>query len=382
MKTQILMREKGIDHFSKKYKLKTQRHEKYSNLVLLKYDLIKSTMSSPYVQECRGIIFDEKEDYKIVCYPFNKFFNLNETSQKINFKKAKVYDKIDGSLCTLYYYNDEWIVSSTGTPDGSGLLNKIGITFGELFWNIWNKLKYQFPKDKNLCYMFEMISTKNIIIVPPKEDDIILIGARNLKTMKEEFPEELAKMNGWKCVNSDTFENMNKVFDASYSLDPSISEGFVVTDDEFNRVKVKSKKYVALAHLKNGNQMNQRHMLEIIRINEQDEFLTYYKEYTDLYNLVKKKYDIFINKKEELYKKVVGDGNFKDNLTKYDCDLDEIKMFKEMKKEGMISVKEYYAKCRIKVIEEEFINVKLEEEKIFWKEQKEKEKDEKKRKKK
>lgn len=52
------------------YFLEVKEDEGY---VLLKYNQIKSDFSQPIAQECRGIILNG--DNKIVCWPFDKFFN-------------------------------------------------------------------------------------------------------------------------------------------------------------------------------------------------------------------------------------------------------------------------------------------------------------------
>jgi hypothetical protein len=107
------------------------------------------------VHECRGIILDANDNWNIVCYPYKKFFNYGEPNAGINslnirtrrvyfnyvsyhfrfsmffilllffslvaeidWNSAVVTEKLDGSLVTLYWYQNGWQVSSTGTPDG------------------------------------------------------------------------------------------------------------------------------------------------------------------------------------------------------------------------------------------------------------------------
>lgn len=58
-------------------------------------------------QECRGLILDEDDNWKAICYPYKKFFNYNEPlgkAIKMNWTDVNVYEKIDGSLATLYLY--------------------------------------------------------------------------------------------------------------------------------------------------------------------------------------------------------------------------------------------------------------------------------------
>ena len=55
-------------------------------------------------------------------------------------------------------------------------------------------------------------------------------------------------------------------------------EGYVVKDAEYRRIKVKRPAYVAVSHLISG--MNEKRLLELIRMNETEEFLTYFPEYS------------------------------------------------------------------------------------------------------
>ena len=90
------------------------------------------------------------ENGQVVCYPYEKFFNLDEPLGKradpLDVGSMRVYEKLDGSLATLYHYQNQWHVASSGTPDGDGDLTQTQ-TFAELFWDIWKKEGYHLPKD-------------------------------------------------------------------------------------------------------------------------------------------------------------------------------------------------------------------------------------------
>ena len=55
-------------------------------------------MGSPLVAECRGIILDEQDDWRVVSYPFDKFFNYNESKAAVLdwSQGVDVYEKLDG----------------------------------------------------------------------------------------------------------------------------------------------------------------------------------------------------------------------------------------------------------------------------------------------
>ena len=90
----------------------------YPNLVLFKYDQVNSPMDNPVVQECRGIILDEADDWRVIARPFTKFYNYGEpNAASIDWTTARVQEKVDGSLCAFYHYKGDWHVATTGTPD-------------------------------------------------------------------------------------------------------------------------------------------------------------------------------------------------------------------------------------------------------------------------
>jgi hypothetical protein len=62
---------------------------------------------------------------------------------------------------------------------------------------------------------------------------------------------------------------------------PFSQEGFVVSDSQFRRVKIKSPAYVACHRLK-GECVSPRRAWDLVRIQEHTEFLVYFPEYLDI----------------------------------------------------------------------------------------------------
>jgi hypothetical protein len=103
-------------------------------------------------------------------------------------------------------------------------------------------LKYDLPEDKNFCYIFELFTPENPIVVQTQESKLYLHGCRNLKTFKEEFPEIFAEKFNWQCVEPLPLKSLDEVLAAAKKLNPIEHEGYVVCDRSFNRVKIKVKK--------------------------------------------------------------------------------------------------------------------------------------------
>jgi len=240
-------------------------------------------------------------NFPIVAYPFDKFFNLSESNAapvQFDQKTTCIFEKLDGSICTIYHYADEWHVASSGMPDASGMIK--GRTFSNLFWKIWDEKGMKLPQDVSRCYFFEMCTDENRIVVPYPEDRIVLIGARDLITLQEFAHKELCEMgeqHNWEVIQRTCLhaESLADVREAAEKLDPVQSEGFVVCDASFNRVKIKSPQYVSLTRLniKRPMSANLDQMYAVLRVNEQSEFLTYFPQFKKIYQEAKKRYRFF-----------------------------------------------------------------------------------------
>lgn len=309
--TQKFIREKSLSELCERYAIAAKRHGKHPNLVMLKYSQIDSPMGDPIVQECRGLILDEANDWRIVSYPFRKFFNHGEGhAATIDWATARVYEKLDGSLTTLYWYDGAWQVASSGLPDASGDINGRSMTFAELFWKTWEAMGYKLPPEPEqddeppCCYMFELTTPLNRVVVPHKDSRLTLTGVRDLNDLTEYRVDGCAKSIGWRCVKSFSLDSFDACIAAAQSIDPMQAEGYVVCDATFNRVKVKAPAYVALAHLKDG--MSGRRLLDVVRANESSEFLAYFPEWSDAYGVLRRAFDELCDGLESTYEQIKG----------------------------------------------------------------------------
>ena len=285
-----------IDDLKTDYFLKVNTHSRYPNLHQFKYDQIKSKFKHNLVKEARGIILDSNDDWKIISYPYDKFFNHGEShAATLNWDNVTIYEKLDGSLMVLYFYNDEWHVSSSGLPDARGQLNNIEdriLTYHDLFWEIWNKLEYKLPTDTTKCYIFELVSPINNIIVPQLQDNIILHGVRCLRTLDELCPIETTKTLGYNTVKIHDNYSLAELLTIRSKLDPGESEGFVVVDDDFKRLKIKGIAYIKLSHMSTKFKGNLKlNLLKIIIEGEGEELLSAFPKYKEEHDKMLVKYN-------------------------------------------------------------------------------------------
>jgi hypothetical protein len=330
----------------------TKRHAFFPNLVLFKYDQIESPMDHPVVQECRGIILDEASNWEVVARPYDKFFNLGEANAApIDWSTAQVLEKLDGTLITMYCYNEAWSVATSGTPDASGSIGALDKSFKVLFWETWFKLNYDFPEEKDQCitFMFELMTPWNKIVVQHKEPRIVLHGLRYRDGSMEELHPAYATKYNWERVKSFPLTSAEAVKQAANDLIGTQGEGFVVVDHHFNRVKVKGEDYLRLHRMVDG--MSQRKMLDIIRINEGSEFLVYFPEWTELYTDIKLKLDKLIALAEDVYEARKIHTNQKDFALTVK-DLPYSGALFAVRSGKVKSFQEYFATCNIKTLEQ------------------------------
>jgi len=265
------------------YFVKTKRT---GDFVLLKYSQLNSDFNLPIVRECRGIILDESDNYRPVCVPFFKFGNVGERYvPEIDWTTARVQEKIDGSLIKVWHHKGMWRISSNGEIDArnaniySTPMAKVPSTnLRTLFDEAWSKTGVAMNSlNKDYTYMFELTSPHNRVIVRYEETTIRHIGTRNNHTLFE------CDMDiGVLKPLIFPFAALTECIESAKQLGHS-DEGYVVTDQHFNRVKLKSPSYVALSYLAQGVTTHTK-VVEIIQKNEQSEFLSYFPEYKDIFD--------------------------------------------------------------------------------------------------
>jgi hypothetical protein len=232
------------------------------------------------VQECRGAILDTTDGFEFVARPFDKFFNQGEGhAAPIDWRTARVQEKLDGSLMIMYHYADEWHVASSGTPDAGGEVNNAnGTTFKKLFWDTFKMMGYDAGNiDPDLTYCFELMTKYNRVVVQHPEPELVLIGVRNPKT-GEELPVNWYDAN-FRVAKEFPLGSLEEVEASMAHFSGLEQEGYVVVDASFNRVKIKHPAYLAAHHMVGS--LSPKRLLEIVRQGETPEILAYFPEWTE-----------------------------------------------------------------------------------------------------
>jgi len=285
------------------YYVKAKREDGF---VLLKYSQIKSDFTLPLVRECRGVILDESAGFSPVCVPFFKFGNFAENYvPEIDWPSARVQEKLDGSLIKLWHCRGEWHVSSNGEIDArkarvhSALLDNAQRTdLHALFMEAWGRTAADIENlDKGFTYMFELTSPHNKVIVKYRETEVWHIGTRDNRTLAE------CDMDiGVKKPRMFSIKTLAECVESAQQLGDN-EEGYVVLDKNFNRIKVKSPRYVELSHLSSGMTTWGR-ACEIVQKNEQEEFIAYFPEFKGVFDEISHRFDDFSARQDAAFAQV------------------------------------------------------------------------------
>jgi len=241
--------------------------------VSLNYHQLKSTRSDPVSQQCRGavLLHDHDDiDYETVvgetqllAWPFNRFFNFNEgVCADIDWTTAEIQEKLDGSLCFVYYnpLDGQWEVATRKVPQGNLPINPYGTeTVRDLFLqglqrviggfksrgvSDFDDLMNKMDPFRMHTWMFELTSPVNRIVCVYNDISVTLLGRRNLQTGRERSVRNSALPFGIPIAETYDLKDLNAIISFVQRRPPHDHEGIVVCDAYFNRIKVKSEAYV------------------------------------------------------------------------------------------------------------------------------------------
>lgn len=278
------------------------------NLVLFKYGP-DSDFNFEICKEARGIIL-EKDTWKVVRIAFDKFFNLGEKfAAKLDWSNVSASMKMDGTLVSLYWYNNKWNVATNGViyAENAKCNSASFKNFKELFDFAAKSLDYS-KLNKNNTYTFELCSSFNVIVCRYNETKIYHILTRNNQTL-EEIEEDIG-------IEKPQIFNFNTLAEYKELVNnfEKNTEGIVLKDKNNNRIKLKTKLYFELHKKVNNHQISTEMALDLIRKNEADEFLSYFSEYRTFFDSVENKLNICysilseINSYTQMYRNSFGDN--------------------------------------------------------------------------
>jgi len=218
---------------------------------------------------CRGLVTDNEGN--IVAKPFDKFFNIEEGKFEPT-EKFEVYEKMDGSLGIVFWYEGQWVVATRGS-----FTSDQAIKAKELLKKYNTDIMF-----RHLTFCFEILYKNNRIVVDYGDyEGLVLLGTFD-KNGKE-YDVEMWREYGFDVVKK--YDGI-KDFKELKEMVKNDQEGFVVKFTNGDRIKVKGVEYLRLhkimtnvsttgiwEYLKNGEDV-----MELLK-DVPDEFYTKIKSY-------------------------------------------------------------------------------------------------------
>lgn len=301
MLVQKFIKEHGLQALTDQLSISVKKYP--NGYVKLGYSQIDSPKNHPVVNECRGLILfvDDQNNSKVIARSFNRFYNYGECDTKdFDFSNCTVWEKLDGSMVQIYWspLDNCWNVGTRGMVYAEGnfafsltestgtfkdwILRALGVSFEQL-----QTAMESFPKE--CTYTMEYCGPENQVVTPYPESFCALLAVTDNETGKEEpitnYIDQMVllglnvrKPNTYQAKSGDDLVKLADTLDG-------LKEGFVVYDHNTgNRVKVKSKTYCAVHHLRGNGVPSMERLMEVVLMNEQDELISYFptfKEFVD-----------------------------------------------------------------------------------------------------
>lgn len=266
--------------------IKNRRHPVYPNLIGFEYDQYESPKLDPIVRECRGTILDEAADWAVVARPFNRFFNHGEEGAVVDWGTARVQEKLDGTLIIVYQYDGQWHVATRGSPNAAGctwdLTPDRPKDFASYFWETLRRATglddvQTVFYGNGITYLFELMGPLNRVVVEHGAASVALLGARYDTGIELSLGLAASLLcDSVPRVREFSLTTAEGIFATFEKLSPLQQEGYVVVDENFQRVKVKHPGYVALHVAKDG--LSERAFLRIALKGEVPEVIVSFPE--------------------------------------------------------------------------------------------------------
>ena len=178
---------------------------------------------------CRGLVTDDKGD--IIARPFKKFFNIEEGKYTPT-EKFEVFEKMDGSLGIVFWYEGKWILATRGsfTSDqaikGTEILKRYNTDI--LF--------------RHMTFCFEIIYPENRIVLDYGDDEkLVMLGA--FDRWGKDY--DISDWDEWGFDVVKKYDGI-KDFKELKAMVKDDQEGFVVKFTNGDRVKIKGVEYLRL----------------------------------------------------------------------------------------------------------------------------------------
>ena len=247
---------------------------------------------------CRGAVISSEN--KIICLPPIHSIELNENQEFISNDEIIYEHLIDGTMINLFYYDNEWIISTRSEIGGYNKWAN-GRSFRKMF-DECSQLDYD-TLDKTMSYSFVMKHTENRNISPIHQNELFLVEVYDYKNNtiqklnKSEYPENFySPIESYK--NKEEFMKMYQDPIINYSI-----KGFIIKSNLFH-YKWINPYFNEVKNLKINMNNHLLNYIELRRNGNLKKYLRYFPEHQHLFNNYKEKIHTLSNDLYTTYKNV------------------------------------------------------------------------------
>ena len=194
-------------------------------------------------KKCRGLILDREGN--VVAKSFDKFFNYEElTFKDIPEETFEVFEKLDGSLGILFWYQGKWILASKGS-----FVSDQSIKGSQIL-----KEKYNVEVlPKGYTTVVEIIYPQNRIVCDYGNDEVLVVLSMisNVSGKELDYDSMMSfnDVSGMPVIKKyDGIQN----YDTLKTLIGKDREGYVIRFKNGFRMKIKGEEYVRLHRILTG----------------------------------------------------------------------------------------------------------------------------------
>ena len=183
---------------------------------------------------CRGLVLDINGN--VIARPFKKFFEEHQLYEefKPSQNKAKIYEKIDGALCIMFFYREKLIFCNR-----QSFKSRQAVVAFEIFYKKYAKQLDKLTQN-NRTYLFEIVYPNNRFVVNyGTKEELYLLGIMENNTGKRSEEKIFFKTPKLK-TKSTIFDKKN--------------EGVVIHFEDDFKLKIKNehfkKRYLEIEQIK------------------------------------------------------------------------------------------------------------------------------------
>lgn len=288
-------------------------HKRLDKLIPLRECWNGSVLSYEFPQYWNDLDhFSHDFHLKLVAHSYNYFFqydadecvNMLQEENSHESSCITVTRKYLGTMYMLFYFNHEWRISTNQVNEDWKYLFSRNTHFNndiqQQFWEIFHNSGYELPSETHMCFMFTLtfkpfLNDERTQTPSQQRQQQYLIahGCRDMITLKEQFIEtyatryhwqtaevveiipkqsylEMMKNNKYKpkkrpptsnpwrkkpddlCVNLPLLPIFEKYIDEANDFsknNPQLFSGFVLCDEQFNRIKVETSIFYNMGQL-------------------------------------------------------------------------------------------------------------------------------------